>query len=163
VIEIVTPVYYHLFADLELHSDTNNNNNNTSKASSSRPNHRSIKFNQAKEHLIKRLLEVFYEQYPHIKADHLDYVNLGSPLSNNYYLGATQGEVYGLDHNRDRFNYRPFEYLLRPQQPIDHLYLTGQDICLDGICGALGGGVLTAIAIQPLVLIDLFVSYLLHE
>lgn len=36
--------------------------------------------------------------------DHIDYVNIGTPLSNQHYLGAPQGEIYGLDHTRERFS-----------------------------------------------------------
>lgn len=36
--------------------------------------------------------------------DHIDYVSVGTPVSNNYYLGAPRGEIYGLDHTQERFS-----------------------------------------------------------
>lgn len=36
--------------------------------------------------------------------DHIDYVNIGTPLSNRYYLGSPRGEIYGLDHTKERFS-----------------------------------------------------------
>ncbi|MPC30012.1 putative all-trans-retinol 13,14-reductase [Portunus trituberculatus] len=41
--------------------------------------------------------------FPSIR-DHIDYVSVGTPVSNNYYLGAPRGEIYGLDHTRERFS-----------------------------------------------------------
>jgi len=53
----------------------------------------------------------------------------GTPLTNNTYLGSQEGEVYGIEHNVDRFMSR----LLTPKQPIQNLYLSGQDVATCGI------------------------------
>ena len=53
-------------------------------------------------------------------------MELGSPVTNNYYIRSTAGEIYGLDHNSKRF--RPdIAAKLRPRVAgISGLYLTGQ-------------------------------------
>jgi all-trans-retinol 13,14-reductase len=50
--------------------------------------------------------------------------------------------MYGLAHTPSRFESRD----LRPHTPIRGLFLTGQDIGLCGVMGALSGAVLTTSA-----------------
>ncbi len=33
---------------------------------------------------------------------HVDYVEIGSPLTNKHYIAAPHGEIYGLDHDMVR-------------------------------------------------------------
>ena len=55
----------------------------------------------------------------------LEYIDVGTPLSNAYYLGQPQGEMYGLDHARARW--LPETIMnLRPDSGIPGLYLTGK-------------------------------------
>jgi all-trans-retinol 13,14-reductase len=49
-----------------------------------------------------------------------------------------------LEHTPARFK----QDWLRPRTPIHGLYLTGQDICTAGVCGALFSAVLTSSAIM---------------
>ena len=71
-------------------------------------------------------------------------------------------QVYGLAMNLARFSPQ-FDSFLRPSQPIKGLYLSGQDCCAAGICGALMGGTMSAIAIDYGVLLDLITSYLVRD
>ncbi|XP_037093628.1 all-trans-retinol 13,14-reductase-like [Pollicipes pollicipes] len=80
--------------------------------------------------------------FPQIR-DHIDYVSFGSPVTNNFYLGAPRGEMYGMDHNQERFSGES-QTLLRPATDVPGLYLTGQDILSCGFSGGLYGGVLAA-------------------
>jgi len=93
-----------------------------------------------------RMAEKAWEQacrfYPQIK-DKRAYFDVGTPLTNNYYLGAPKGEIYGLDHNVSRFD-PATSYKLRPASPVPGLYMTGQDISTCGFAGALYSGLLTA-------------------
>jgi all-trans-retinol 13,14-reductase len=124
-----------------------------------KPMHRGEAYEREKKGLQDRLVAIFSETYPHL-ANKIAYVTSGTPLSNNFYLGSSEGEVYGLSHDTTRFSSK-FNWLLRPhQQGIKGLYLTGQDIVCDGICGALAGGVICAIVINPMVLLDLVISYI---
>lgn len=92
-----------------------------------------------------KAVEQACQLFPSIR-EHIDYVNIGTPLSNSHYLGAPQGEIYGLDHTRERFSIWNYA-ILRPQTDIPGFYLTGQDICSCGFAGALWGGLLCASSI----------------
>jgi len=94
----------------------------------------------------KTLGEVLIEQtcklFPQIR-DHIDFVEIGTPVTNNYYIASPHGEIYGLDHTAERFD--PWMVAkLRPQTDIPGLYLTGQDVLSCGFTGALFSGVLSA-------------------
>ena len=54
----------------------------------------------------------------------MDYIDIGTPLSNKYYLGQPEGEMYGLDHGKGRFLPETSMHL-RPESGIPGLYLTG--------------------------------------
>lgn len=89
--------------------------------------------------LIEKLLDVAYRYNPNLKGA-IDYQELSTPLSTKHFCEYEHGEIYGINHDPDRFRQR----WLRPQSPIKNLYLTGQDVASNGIGGALFSGVLTA-------------------
>lgn len=62
----------------------------------------------------------------------------------NFYIGSTRGEVYGLECHPRRFAANDW---LRPQTPIENLFLSGQDVTTLGLTGALMGGVLSPMSI----------------
>ncbi len=49
-------------------------------------------YEQYKKTIIERVTEVFLEEFPHLR-DKIDVVLGGSPLTNNYYIGSSFGEV----------------------------------------------------------------------
>lgn len=75
-----------------------------------------------------------------------EYFDVGTSLSNQYYLASTRGEVYGADHTVDRFSLESMTKL-RPQTGVAGLYMTGQDVTTCGFSGALMGGVVCTSAI----------------
>ena len=81
-----------------------------------------------------------YKYYPKTKGKITSY-EVGTPLSNQFYLNAPNGEGYGLEANAYRFSEG---HLLKPKTYVEGLYLTGQDVCTLGFTGALMGGILTA-------------------
>eukprot|EP01134_Creolimax_fragrantissima_P002616 CFRG2616T1 len=80
--------------------------------------------------------------FPKLK-DHVEYLDVGTPLSNQHYLRASKGEMYGLDHNKNRFSAEATAEL-RPKTSIPNLCLCGQDVFNCGIVGASFGGLLCA-------------------
>ncbi|WP_332454926.1 hypothetical protein [Oleiphilus messinensis] len=76
----------------------------------------------------------------------IDYYETSTPLSTDYFCAYRKGEIYGLEHDPDRFK----QTWLRPKTRIPGLYLTGQDILTCGIVGALMAGVGTAQSILGL-------------
>lgn len=96
---------------------------------------RGVEYDAFKEKLSQQLLQLLYMRFPHLK-DKLEYCELGTPLSNNFYLNSYHGASYGLAHSSERF----LQDWLRYDTPIPGLYLTGQDPCSCGIMGAAMGG-----------------------
>lgn len=118
-------------------------------------------YNQMKKQTEDKLLEIIYEQYPQLQGK-VSFIDSGTPLTNNFYIGTLNGEVYGLEHSVTRFT--KCKWFLKSKTPISGLYLSGQDILVDGVVGALMGGVLCAITINPFkVLYDLIASYIIDE
>ena len=102
---------------------------------------RNLDYKDLKEHMAQRLInEGLYTFYPKTKGK-ITHYEVGTPLTNQFYLGCLEGEGYGLDTTDYRYS---VAHELRPETPIKNLYLTGQDICTLGFTGALMGGILTA-------------------
>ena len=91
----------------------------------------------------KMLNEGFYKLYPELRHQ-IKYMEVGTSITLQHYLGTQKGEAYGLDPTPDRFTLYPE---LRPRTNIKGLYLSGQDICTLGFTGAMMGGVLAAHAV----------------
>ena len=105
---------------------------------------RSKKYIEMKKEWEKKFVEVLLDQFPELHGK-IDYVDFGSAVTNDYYLGTHRGAVYGLAHTPERL----MQHWLRPQTPIKNLFLNGQDVCTCGITGALIGGFFAAYAISP--------------
>jgi all-trans-retinol 13,14-reductase len=60
-----------------------------------------------------------------------------------HFANHGEGEMYGLAHTPERFLARA----LRPRTPIQGLYLTGQDVTLVGVMGALSAAYVCASAV----------------
>jgi len=102
-----------------------------------------------KERLSERLLNEFlYRFFPQCKGKVL-YHELGTPLSNNFYFGTSEGEVYGLDHSMARFS-PEMQQMLKFSTQVPGLYLSGQDTVINGIMGAMMSGVLTVLTVSKL-------------
>lgn len=96
-----------------------------------------------KTQFTQRLLEKLFERHPQLR-DKLDYCELSTPLSTNWYQKNSAGEMLALDHFVDRFK-KPF---LHPVTPVKGLYMTGSDVMTAGVGGALMAGMMTTCAMQ---------------
>nr|XP_054767019.1 all-trans-retinol 13,14-reductase-like [Lytechinus pictus] len=105
-----------------------------------RMHHRGADYEAIKKGIADKMWERVLDLFPQLE-DKVDYFEAGSPLSNKYYLAAPAGEMYGLDHNKERFTAETWTNL-RPETPIPNLYLTGQDIMTCGFAGALYAGLM---------------------
>ncbi|MGH8442563.1 MAG: phytoene desaturase family protein [Nevskiaceae bacterium] len=95
-----------------------------------------------KARLTERLLAALYAQMPQLEG-RLDFGELATPLSTEWFHLYDRGEIYGLDHDPERFRQR----WLHPVTPVKGLYLTGQDVVTAGVGGALMAGVMTTSAL----------------
>ena len=95
-----------------------------------------------KARFVERLTEALYAHVPGARG-HVARAELSTPLSTRHFVNHERGEAYGLGHTPARFRLRS----LGPRTPIERLYLTGADVGLCGMMGALSGAVLCASAV----------------
>lgn len=96
-------------------------------------------YEAAKVRIIGALLDLIERHHPGFR-DLVEYSELGTPLTFEYFTAAPSGSIYGYPGTPDKYRKR----WLGPVTPIRNLSLTGSDAALLGIMGALMGGVLTA-------------------
>ena len=106
---------------------------------------RGEEYERLKEQLTERLLEHLYEKFPQLRGK-IDYCELSTPLSTDFFCYYPQGEMYGLQHDTQRFE----QNWLRPRTRIKGLYLTGQDVVSCGVGGAMSAGFLSALSVLEL-------------
>lgn len=102
-------------------------------------NNRGKDYEAFKAEITQVLLEALYKHHPQLRAA-MDFSELSTPLSTEWFQWNESGEIYGIDHTVQRFQ----QSWIHPQTPIKNFYLTGSDVVTAGIGGALMGGVLTA-------------------
>lgn len=100
---------------------------------------RGAEYEALKKSISDRLLKVLFRMEPQLR-EYLDCYELSSPLTTRNFMNYDRGELYGVNHNPERFK----QDFLRPQTGIKGLYLTGQDIVSVGVVGALASGLLTS-------------------
>mmetsp|Transcript_126126 Transcript_126126/g.315208 ORF Transcript_126126/g.315208 Transcript_126126/m.315208 type:complete len:639 (+) Transcript_126126:77-1993(+) len=90
-------------------------------------NKRSAEYATIKQRYERVLLNALYRHFPHLKGK-VSYIDIGTPLSNEHYLGRASS--YGLDQDADRF----VDPTLRVSVlGMPGLFLTGQDVLCGGI------------------------------
>jgi all-trans-retinol 13,14-reductase len=100
---------------------------------------RGADYDAFKARLKERLTEALFQHVPGARG-HVAWAELSTPLSTRHFVNQDHGEAYGLGHTPARFRLRS----LGPRTPIEHLYLTGADVGLCGVMGALSGAALCA-------------------
>ncbi len=89
----------------------------------------------------ERLMEHLYDKLPYLRGK-VDYFEISTPLSTNWFGGYQRGELYGLAHTPERMQ----QDWLRPKTTIPGLWLTGQDILTCGVTGAMMSGLITTMS-----------------
>ena len=82
-----------------------------------------------------------YDKLPQLRGK-VDYYEVSTPLTTEWFSGYRHGELYGLDHTPERMQLR----WLGPRTRIPGLWLTGQDTLTCGVTGAMMAGLMTATA-----------------
>jgi len=94
-----------------------------------------------KARLGERLMRHLYQKLPQLEG-RVDYYEVSTPLSTEWFAGYGRGELYGLDHTPERMQ----QDWLGPRTRIPGLWLTGQDTLTCGVTGAMMAGLLTVTA-----------------
>jgi all-trans-retinol 13,14-reductase len=94
-----------------------------------------------KAQLGERLMRHLYDKLPQLEGK-VDYYEVSTPLSTEWFSAHRRGELYGLDHTVERFR----QDWLGPRTRIPGLWLTGQDTLTCGVTGAMMSGLLTTMA-----------------
>ncbi|MGB5556110.1 MAG: NAD(P)/FAD-dependent oxidoreductase, partial [Flavobacteriaceae bacterium] len=100
---------------------------------------RSEAYVQFKAQLTEKMLNGMEKAIPGIKQ-HVVHVELGTPITNEYYINSTLGNVYGTEKTLKQIG--PFAY--KAKSEIEGLYLCGASILSHGVAGASHSGVDTA-------------------
>lgn len=100
---------------------------------------RSSEYIMFKERLTKKIINSLEKIVPGI-SDNIVHKDLGTPLTNKYYINTTNGNVYGTEKSFKQIG--PFAY--KAETEIENLYLCGASILSHGVAGASYSGVETA-------------------
>ncbi|MCJ7465558.1 MAG: NAD(P)/FAD-dependent oxidoreductase [Maribacter sp.] len=100
---------------------------------------RSLAYLHFKERLIQKMLNGLEKVVPGIR-DHIVHQELGTPITNEYYINTTRGNVYGTE--KSLMHIGPFAF--KAKSEIENLYLCGASILSHGVAGASHSGVNTA-------------------
>lgn len=92
-----------------------------------------------KERLLQTMIAAADNIAPGLK-EHVVFADLGTPLSNRYYVEATQGNLYGL--SKGRFQVGPLAFPVTTE--IEGLYMVGASTTGHGVAGATASGLTAA-------------------
>jgi len=106
-------------------------------------------YEQFKQRLSDSLLKQFLGHLPGLESM-VDYVELSTPLSTDNFTRPIAGSIYGIEPTPERFR-NPW---LRPRSPIGNLYFSGSEVASVGVMGAMVGGVMAALAAEPLAVLN---------
>uniref|UniRef100_A0A8C5PV84 Amine oxidase domain-containing protein n=1 Tax=Leptobrachium leishanense TaxID=445787 RepID=A0A8C5PV84_9ANUR len=109
------------------------------------PRHRGEEYEEMKMKLAQGMLGRAIEEFPQL-ADKVDYMEAATPVTNEYYLRAPEGSMYGAEQNCSRYQ-SDIINKMRAQTAVPGLYLTGQDVFSSGLAGAVHGGLICACAV----------------
>jgi len=108
---------------------------------------RGQEYEAIKAYFAQKATEKIHELFPKTKElNAIDVVEVGTPITHNYYYGVTEGEAFGLSFPVVRQEPRLFEKLV-PQTNIKGLYMTGQDTVASGVSTVMLAGTATAASI----------------
>ncbi len=104
-------------------------------------NDRGEEYEAFKKQKAEKLLDCVEEKFPGLR-NNTDKYYTATPLSFRDYIGNDDGSMYGIV--KDRTN--PLKTFISPRTKLPNLYLTGQNLNLHGILGAVMSGLVTCTA-----------------
>jgi all-trans-retinol 13,14-reductase len=99
-------------------------------------------YDAMKEDLAWRMVRGLEKRIPGL-SKHIVYYSLGTPLTNEYYLNATRGNLYGIDKRPSQVGPLAFT----PRTEFNGLYLCGQSTMSHGVAGVTASGIDAAKAV----------------
>ena len=102
-------------------------------------NQRSKKYTEFKEHLTKKIINGLEKVIPGV-SNKIVHKELGTPITNEFYINSTKGSVYGTEKSFKQTG--PFSY--KSKTEIENLYLCGASVMAHGVAGASYSGVQAA-------------------
>jgi all-trans-retinol 13,14-reductase len=106
------------------------------------PGKRGAEYETFKQQVGQRLVDKMLAAHPELK-DKIDFIDFATPFTNMHYLNAEHGESLGVRCNPYRLSANAMDFI-RPETPVEGLYLSGQDAAIPGVFGAMVGGLLSA-------------------
>ena len=100
---------------------------------------RSEAYLQFKKRVCEKLLNNLERVLPTVR-DHIVQMELGTPITNEFYINSTKGSVYGTEKNFKQTG--PFSFGNKSE--IENLYMAGASILAHGVGGATNSGIQTA-------------------
>jgi phytoene dehydrogenase-like protein len=99
-------------------------------------------YDAMKEDLAWRMVRGLEKRIPGL-SKHIVYYSLGTPLTNEHYLNATRGNLYGIDKRPSQVG----PWAFSPRTEFDGLYLCGQSTLSHGVAGVTASGIDAAKAV----------------
>jgi phytoene dehydrogenase-like protein len=96
-------------------------------------------YESVKKRIVEALLDFVERSHPGFR-ELVEYSELGTPLTFEHFTAAPSGAIYGYPATPEKYRNR----WLTVNTPVRNLFLTGSDVGVLGIMGALMGGVMTA-------------------
>jgi len=100
---------------------------------------RSQEYLDFKDLLTKKMLNGLEKVIPGI-TNHIVQLEMGTPITNEYYVNTTRGSIYGTE--KSLWNIGPFAF--KNKSEIENLYMCGSSVLSHGVAGASHSGVDTA-------------------
>ncbi|MGJ8665755.1 MAG: phytoene desaturase family protein [Patiriisocius sp.] len=100
---------------------------------------RSDEYLDFKARITEKMIKTLEKAIPNVR-EHIVHKDLGTPITNEYYVNSTKGSVYGTEKTLKHIG--PFAF--KPKSEIENLYLCGASIAAHGVAGASYSGVQTA-------------------
>jgi all-trans-retinol 13,14-reductase len=100
---------------------------------------RSPDYEAMKEELSWKMFKALEKRVPGI-SKHITFWSLATPLTNEYYIKATRGNLYGIEKNPSQVG--PLGFPINA--PFDGLYMVGASTSSHGVSGATGTGLAAA-------------------
>jgi len=99
-------------------------------------------YDAMKEDLAWRMVRGLEKRIPGL-SKHIVYYSLGTPLTNQHYLNATRGNIYGIEKSPTQVGPLGF----RANTEFEGLYLCGQSTLSHGVAGVTASGIDAAKAV----------------